>query len=409
MLPSVASAVIVASALGWGETFLTGQGLLVLGTAMSTYLTIVWVMWGVAFLADVLHYASLIALQRSAPKTAAERFAIDDNPREMVEPSRPGTTSTVHSNPFHPESKTSSPPSLIHSDGASSRRTSLSTVPRPSSSRRGIHILQSSYSHQSARSSMDRAPERASQDEGFDSWDTSAVASQIRETVLQSKQTIRGTGLEPIPGSRSPSPAKALEGPFFQPGPLESPPPSPLPQPPISRPSSPPSSPLNLPSFTAMFPPSSPTSPSEANPAWQRSVQRAGSKSGTPPRRIITPRSRPGSSAHSLAPSYEEHIHPLFRSSSPTPPPSASANTTVTAAPEAGQLINELMLKRMRSGSLPSCPSPLVRSQSTDDIRPPKVPTSPSLDTFPGSLVGSRPLPSHRRKRSASFQGAIEG
>jgi hypothetical protein len=57
----------------------------------------------------------------------------------------------------------------------------------------------------------------------------------------------------------------------------------------------------------------------------------------------------------------EEHIHPLFRSSSPTPPPSATPGTTVTAAPGsfAGLLINERMIRRMRSGSAPNSPSPL--------------------------------------------------
>lgn len=215
---------------------------------------------------------------------------------------------------------------------------------------------------------------------------------------------MKGSGLEPIPGSRSPSPAKALEGPFFQSGPSLTPPASPLPQPSVSRPTSPPSSPLDLPNFAAMFPP--PSCPPDCTPFPQHSYSRPGTRSGPVSRSGTISRSRPGS--RSRAPSSEDHIHPLFRTSSPTPPPSASAGTNVTAAPEAGQLINERMLKRMRSGSLQSSPSPLVRSESSPDIRTVKVPPSPSLDQMPTSpSVGSRPDLGHQRKRSASFSQLV--
>ncbi|MCJ1247848.1 hypothetical protein MMC30_005063, partial [Trapelia coarctata] len=58
----------------------------------------------------------------------------------------------------------------------------------------------------------------------------------------------------------------------------------------------------------------------------------------------------------------EDHIHPLFRSNSPTPPPSATPGTVVTAVPGsfAGLLIQERMIRRMRSGSAPNSPSPLT-------------------------------------------------
>ncbi|MCJ1361491.1 hypothetical protein MMC16_000591 [Acarospora aff. strigata] len=86
--------------------------------------------------------------------------------------------------------------------------------------------------------------------------------------------------------------------------------------------------------------------------------------------------------------SNEDHIHPLFRTSSPTPPPTPTPGTVVTAAPMAGQVINGQMLIRMRSGSLPSSPSPLVRSESFDTwsmargITPPTREGTPPIPDF---------------------------
>ncbi|KAG9247220.1 hypothetical protein BJ878DRAFT_209238 [Calycina marina] len=75
-------------------------------------------------------------------------------------------------------------------------------------------------------------------------------------------------------------------------------------------------------------------------------------------------------------PSKEAHIHPLFRSDSPTPAPAATPGTVVTAAPGAGQLISgSASLRsvrsqsRMRSPSIPTSPSPLGHSASMDSIR----------------------------------------
>ena len=69
--------------------------------------------------------------------------------------------------------------------------------------------------------------------------------------------------------------------------------------------------------------------------------------------------------------SNEAHIHPLFRSDSPTPPPLATPGTSVVASPIAGQVISPRpslrSLNRMRSGSLPTAPSPLSRKSSYED------------------------------------------
>ena len=409
VLPSLVATAAVGAALGWAEARIVGKALFISRLSVSGFLTIVFVVWGSSIGAHVLyysHFACARSPQQTSPQEVASDEPFEEAPQEMGEASRSATVTTLHSNPFH-EQLSSSLPSLVASDGTSSLRSSFSTIQRPSSSKRGLIIRQHSYSRQSRRSSSDGPSGRPSQDEGFDSWDVSGVSSHIRETVLQSKPITKGSGLPPIPGSRSPSPAKALEGPFFQSSPSLSPPASPLPQPSVSRPNSPPSSPSELTNFTTMFPPASnapPTSP------LQRNFSRPGSRSGPISRPITVSHSLPDSRSGARS---EDHIHPLFRTSSPVPSPGASPLTVVTAAPEAGQLIDERMLKRMRSrsGSLPSSPSPLVRSESSPDIQTVRESSSIRHGAPPVPyLSGFEPSSSHRTvKRSASFQSSIDG
>ena len=403
VVPSLVATVVVGAALGWAEARVVGNGLSISKVSVSVFLAIIFVVWGFSIGAHVLCFSRFVWFTRRAQKPSPQGFTfgepLEEAPQEMREAERSATATTLHSNPFH-EQISSSLPSLVASDGTSSIRSSFSTIQRPSSSRRGLLTRQHSYTPR--RSSLDGPSRRSSQDEGFDSWDTSGVSSHMRETVLHSKPTIKGSVLQPIPGSRSPSPAKALEGPFFQSSPSLSPPASPLPQPSVSRPNSPPSSPSEQPSFTTMFPPS--TNPPQTSPLL-RNYSRPGSRSGPVSRSVTISHSRPNS--RSRAPS-EDHIHPLFRSCSPVPSPGASPGTVVTAAPGAGQLIDERMLKRMRSrsGSLPSSPSPLVRSESYPDIRSMREPplTNQGAPPLP-FLAGIEPSPSqHKVKRSASFQ-----
>lgn len=66
----------------------------------------------------------------------------------------------------------------------------------------------------------------------------------------------------------------------------------------------------------------------------------------------------------------EAHIHPLFRSDSPTPPPVATPGTMVVASPDAGRVIHHhpsnQSLRRLRSGSQLAQSSPLSRSSSSE-------------------------------------------
>ncbi|KAL8830315.1 MAG: hypothetical protein Q9191_001501 [Dirinaria sp. TL-2023a] len=324
----VVAAVATGFTLGWTYDELEYLSGLVVGNDPADFMLVVTVVYGASALGQLLFFICLIWVRK--PMMDYTRPPIENVPQMTLvggDPSRPATATTVQSVTSGQASPR--PPSASASDDHSSLRSSLSIITRPTSSKTRL-IRQQSLTRYSRSSSFENSTTaRPSQDSGFDAWDTSTVAPHLRETVLHSSPLTtkkpKGT-LEPIPGSRSPSPAKALEGPFFATAPESTPPPSPLPQPSYSRP-----------------------------PSRQHS------------------------------PSSEDHIHPLFRTCSPTPPPTASSNTVVLAAPVAGQLVNERVLRRMRSGSLPSSPSPLVRSESYFDFR--TAPTSPSDE------VNTPPIP----------------
>jgi hypothetical protein len=154
-----------------------------------------------------------------------------------------------------------------------------------------------------------------SAEEGFDSWDTSAVDPDAREAVELASPT-RTTLLETIPASpatsRSASPGYPLD--------LE---------PPKQR--------------------KKPRKYSSANALGQR----------------------PKTSPSKIESTEEAHIHPLFRTASSEPPPIVTPGTMVTAAPGAGQVISDRSslrsVQRKWSGSRSS--SPLKHSSSLDNVR----------------------------------------
>lgn len=233
-----------------------------------------------------------------AEKPASQTPSAQDNadsPRGVSEESR--------SSPFsssRPRSPTASTYSI---------RSSLSQAVRPITSKTKLvqHSQRSSHRPTSRGSSQNRA----SVEEGFDSWDTSSVDSSARQAVE----------------SASPTPPRFLET---------------IPASPTTSRSASPGFPLDL------EPP--------------KSRQRSRSYS---PANGYTERTRSAASSPLESPS-EAHIHPLFRTDSPTPPPSATPGTVVTAAPNAGQLITDRNVRRMRSSSLTR--SPLAHSDSFDSI-----------------------------------------
>lgn len=209
-------------------------------------------------------------------------------------------------------------------DTISSMASSLAAVVRPFSSKTrllsGSRSFGSQRSQRSQRSgrrppSLDSVRQRErsnTADDSFDSWDTSSVDPQNRQTVLDTSPPANGSRfLETIPASpttsRSPSPGTPLD--------LE---------------------------------------PPRRAARRSRSFSPASTRSQLPkPQRSFTQQTSAS----------ESHIHPLFRSDSPTPPPMATPGTVVIAAPQAGQVISDRQsirsLSRMRSGSLPAVSSPL--------------------------------------------------
>ncbi|PNY29892.1 Uncharacterized protein TCAP_00187 [Tolypocladium capitatum] len=193
-------------------------------------------------------------------------------------------------------------------------RTTVCQVIRPSSSK--TRLL--SAREQRRPPSLDSIPCRSSAENPFDSWDTSSVDAHNRQVVLEmSSPPPKSRGLETIPASptasRSPSPGTRSD--------LEPP----------------------------------------------RSLRRSRSYSSSTLRQLEEARLTPTGSANEL------HIHPLFRSDSPTPPPVATPGTSVVASPNAGQVISrrESMhsLHRMRSGSVPACRSLLSLQASVESTK----------------------------------------
>ncbi|KAI1735592.1 hypothetical protein F4680DRAFT_303543 [Xylaria scruposa] len=178
---------------------------------------------------------------------------------------------------------------------------SLSSVVRPIGSK--TRLLSSiSRPGQQRLGSLDSTSYRdrtSVAEDGFDSWDTSSVDPRNRQ-IIETSSPLRTRFLETIPASpatsRSPSPGCPLD--------------------------------LEPPKRGRRERSDSPVS-------WAQQG------------RVATPTDS------------ELHIHPLFRSDSPGPPPPATPGTVVVAAPNAGQFITGKSVSRMRSGSSPNSPSPL--------------------------------------------------
>lgn len=158
---------------------------------------------------------------------------------------------------------------------------------------------------------------------GFDSWDTSSVDAHDRQTVMDASPPLPRY-LETIPAS-----------------------------PTTSRSPSP---------GTPLDPP-------------DRTCHR--SRSYSP-----VPRPPPALTLHRS--SSELHIHPLFRTDSPEPP-RATPGTSIVASADAGKLLSERSLTRMRSGSLQSTArSPLSRQTSHESFN--KISTPPNEQRSPSPI-----------------------
>ena len=319
---AVASAALAVTgvALVWSVVRQQDLPKTIIGMLPMSILGVWFGMWGVTLILQVALYVALGLWTKKVLKAnSIGRLDLDFGIRlPPMDEFRPDTQATERSFPSS-EPTLHSPPRTPKSRVASTRRSSSTRVGPPSSSK-------TKRFRSSARSSMDvpafPAGEAVSIDSAFDSWDTSSVHREVRTAIYSSPPT--RSGLEPIPGSRSESPANGLDGPFL------------------------PSSPT----MTSSSPHAASSETAEAI-GWDPSStlrQFSSSPPSSPPPNFSRPTSRPGSSQQRiLAPAFgssppqasmQELIHPLFRHNSPEPPPVAAAGSMIMAAPSANQPIN---------------------------------------------------------------------
>ncbi|KAM3423584.1 hypothetical protein BST61_g1008 [Cercospora zeina] len=247
---------------------------------------------------------------------------------------------------FAPTKGSSTPTSPTHpcfvTSGINSYRTSISESLQPTTSRTRL-ILQSPFGSRSSRStqaSTSVAVHSIRSTDEFENWDTSRVNHSF-EPAYQKKATI--PRLEPIPGSRPVSPAHALEGPFDNK--------------PVSQ-----GKPLS--DSVGQSPKMTPVAIIEPEKSPIRSLPPLHTRRGSTP-----------SIAGPTSPTAEHHIHPLFRTESPVPPPLTSPRTVITASPFGGQIyspefaLQSPRLLGSREGSRPA--SPAFRSRSGSTTIPP--------------------------------------
>ncbi|OBT55466.1 hypothetical protein VE04_04779 [Pseudogymnoascus sp. 24MN13] len=297
-----------------------------LGMSTQTLVIIALILWAVSGLAHSLYMMSIASVVRKELHAAQEAAAAEEGQAEseMAETSHPTVDDSQRSNDSSTyvgslgSTSTGSIQKRSSSETRSSVRYSFTNAIRPMTS--NTRLIAHRQSHRSP--SIESAGERDFID-SFDSWDTSGVEGPAWESTL----SLGITNSSPL--SAIPPHPRILET---------------IPASPTA------SSRSQSPGYTLDFPPPS----------------------------IYTRHSRsqsPAASFRELSGSYspvesEKHIHPLFRSDSPTPPPSATPTSIITAAPNAGAVISEMavaVVRRKRSSSQTG-PSPLIHTTSFDNI-----------------------------------------
>ncbi|KAH9845241.1 hypothetical protein Tdes44962_MAKER01251 [Teratosphaeria destructans] len=286
--------------------------------------------------------------KHSATESTAAIPAQRPSPVRSVKSSisiRLGTLSPTPHKHLRPEPL--SPADSGYGSSPSSLRTSFYAAVRPITSRTWL-MRNSSVSLEtpSVLSSTRRPSFDAPRQDGFESWDTSAVVEVYRPPTL-----VGSTRLETIPGSRPVSPARVLDGPFEE--------------------------------------GSKSGKAAQSNPAAERF-----SFTESPLISPILPTPDTGSirgypTSHSRRPSNgQSHIHPLFRTESPIPPPVASPGTVIFASYQAGQVVSpEALVPRVphsaqsnRPGSTtPTCSrtgSVVSMRMHAASLEPPTISTS---------------------------------
>ncbi|CBX96853.1 hypothetical protein LEMA_P099840.1 [Plenodomus lingam JN3] len=341
----VLAATSTASVTGW-SSLVTGQ---------ITVWTVACASQMILYLSQLWHPSAPTVQQilTSGPRDSVMSECRSTRPGNLYIPEHPHAVMTLGALPS-PTFSTRSSQSL------KSFRDSLRHVVRPITSRSTLISRQSASRQSASREARSIHSDRQSIDntshpDPFDSWDTSSVSLQARDAVMQTAP-YKGTTLEPIPGSRPNSPARALDGPFL----------SELPEEEV--------------------------------------------ESLTPPPKMMPDTSRPPSPAVS-----EAHIHPLFRTATPEPAPITTMGTSIIASPLASQAIAcpAPTFNRMRSNSRGAAPSPLHQARSFTRDRaaslstcsrsssPPRRGMTPPIPDF---ILNSSPRSSMSGSRRVNLQ-----
>jgi hypothetical protein len=330
----------------------------IIGATTQTLLGASFFLWSFSSLTQLLFLLKIILSDRRAARESPSTHTTSkfNHSAEMRETSRPVTVTAPHS---RDKASTNSRPwssgsrsgrKRSGSDTINSLRLSITQVVRPTSSKSRLISTSHSQKHHRPTSLDSGTGEREIIEDGFDSWDTSAVDAQSRQFVMSTTTlSISYPNTAPPSHSNSPLTMSPPGGGRF----LET-----IPASPTTSRSPSPGFPLDL-----ELPRNHSSHPSSRSGLTPRSRSRSNSPASV--------RSTARRQSHTESPvSNEAHIHPLFRTDSPTPPPSATPGTVVTAAPGAGLVISHhRSLHRMRSGSMPTSPSPLIYSNSLDDMR----------------------------------------
>ena len=328
---AILSAVATALMLGMMQFRLSKLPERTLGTLTKIMVLGGFVVWAVSMLSQTMFVICMVLVPRKEFQRQIRRYSTTQALQTITdqETSRSQDLRLTQEKSYRGSSSMdskSSPPSSDRSRSGSatmtSIRTSLNSAVRPMNSK--TKLISPKANRTSSLSSSHHEPTEAIED-GFDSWDYSGA---VVETVV----------------NISPSAPRFLE----------------------TIPASPTTSRSNSPGFPLDLKP----------PHTIRS--RSHSPSGRIPRSYSPSTSiREPRRSRNISPteSKESHIHPLFRTDSPIPPPAATPGTIVTAAPGAGQVISDRASirsmssrSRLRSGSLPASPSALVHSASMDSI-----------------------------------------
>lgn len=275
-------------------------------------------MWVLSVIAQTVFFT--LCLKSSKPDTVIVSPGTGVYSVEAAYKESSPISMAVFSQPAFSRSAPDSPTfSNFTSSPIASVRNSMTHFLRPVTSKsRLISPRKDSYSKETAGIVSEMTSEPVRHEDGFETWE---IDPQLDHPDPSSPtQGLGHSRLETIPGSRPVSPAHPLDGPF----PSEAADPEDVPL------------------------PDSPPRPWVLELAGQQSPT---STPASPILKTFTPPFARRPSATSIS-NDQSHIHPLFRTDSPTPPPTASPGTILTASPWGGQIVDpEHPLSRGRGNS----------------------------------------------------------